>query len=293
MRVLVTGGTGLVGRDIVAHLLGDADTEVIVVSRRPPAFRAENLRWHEHDLSSFAPLPDVLFDDVDCLVHGAAHLQYGSRGDYLAAAQLNFSRTTELYAQAVAHGVRKAVYLSGFNFLSKPLQSCIDEAHAVGPVNPYALAKLWGETALFGVLRGSSTIPVALRISSPVPRRVEELHDTVLRRWISTARNGRAVVVFGRGGRRQDYVSTQDVAEAVSRVQRKDAEGVFNIGSGDPRSNAEVASLIAETYAVPVEFEGEDEQDGDTWNISIERAARIFGFVPRFSSLDAIRALMD
>ena len=225
--------------------------------------------------------------------HGAAHLQHASREDYLAAAQLNFSRTAELYAQAVAHGVRKVVYLSGLNFLRKPLQPCIDEAHAVGPANPYALAKLWGEYALFAVLRGSSTVPVALRVSSPVPRSVEELHDTVLRRWITTARSGGAVVVFGRGRRQQDYVSTQDVAAAVNRVLRTNAEGVFNIASGDPRSNAEVAALIAGKYGVPVEFEGEDEQDSDAWNISIERAARVLGFAPRLSSLDAIRALMD
>lgn len=289
----MTGGTGLVGREIVRHLRGSEDIELAVISRKPPVRQYARVNWFQHDLSSGLPVPDELFEGVECVVHGAAHLGHSGPDDYLAASRLNFSATTELYEKAVKHGVRKIVYLSGFNFLKKPLQPCIDETHEVGPATPYALGKLWGEYALFAMLKDSTTIPLALRITSPVPRSVDELHDTVLKRWIVAARSGRSLVVYGLGGRRQDYVSTKDVAMAVSNAIRGDVSGVFNIASGEPVSNIDVARLVAQKYGVRIEHQGVDTQEEDVWNVSVERARHDLGFLPSMSSLDSIRALIE
>lgn len=293
MKVIVTGGTGLVGRDIVRRLLRQGNVELVLVSRHQPPSQTGRVTWIQHDLSSGQQIPDRLFDGVDYLVHGAAHLAHASGGDYLAAARLNFSATTELYAKAINSGVRKIVYLSGLNFLRRPLNPSIDEAHPVGPDTPYAIGKIWGELALSSLLEGSKTVPVALRITSPIPRNVAELHDTVLRRWILAARAGEPLVVFGRGSRCQDYVSTQDIAEAIWGSLNGDGCGIFNIASGTPTSNAEVARLIAARYDVPVEHRGVDAQEHDVWNVSIDRARKILGYNPSMSSLDAIRALIS
>jgi len=234
-----------------------------------------------------------LFAQADCVVHGAAHLPHLKIDDYVAASRLNFSVAADIYQKSVSHGVKKVVYLSGLNFLKKPLASLIDEEHAIGPVTPYALGKLWGELALFSMLKDSATVPVALRITSPIPRRVEELHETVIKRWIAAARKGHSVVVYGQGGRRQDYVSTLDVATAVEHAIRRDVNGVFNVASGNPVSNFEVASVIASMYGVGVEFHGVDNEENDVWNVSIERSHRVLGFSPSRTSLDSIREMIE
>lgn len=293
MRVLVTGGTGLIGRAVVDHLKACEGISLQVVSRYPPSNPSADIRWFQHDLSSDLPVPDALLKGVNCVVHGAAHLRHVGADDYVAASRLNFAATADLYRKAVDHGVEKVVYLSGLNFLKKPLAPRIDESHEVGAETPYALGKLWGELALFSMLKDAAAIPVALRITSPVPSRVEELHETMLKRWILAARAGRPLVVYGGGGRRQDYVSTRDVAVAVESAIRVNHPGVFNIATGQPVSNLDVARLIARRYGVKIEFSGVDQDEEVAWNVSVERARSDLGYIPSGSSLDTILALIE
>ncbi len=281
------------GRALVDHLKACDGISLLVVSRNPPSGVSAGISWFQHDLASGLALPDAIFADVNCVVHGAAHLRHLDADDYVASSRLNFSVTADLYKKAVDHGVGKVVYLSGLNFLKRPMAACIDESHEVGPTTPYALGKLWGELALFSMLRDTSVTPVALRITSPVPKRWEELHDTVLRRWILAARAGQPIVVYGSGGRLQDYVSMSDVAGAVESAIRLNCPGVFNIATGRPVSNLEVARFIASRYGVPIEFSGVDPEECLTWNVCVSRAGRDLGYIPSGSSLDAIRTFIE
>lgn len=288
----MTGGTGLVGRDIADLLRQEATVELTVVSRLAPTGSSVHQQWISFDLGAGEPLPLEYLDGVDILVHGAAQLRHADPADHIAAARLNFLATTEIFARAVDAGVRKIVYLSGLNFLRRPLAPLIDESHPVGPQAPYAMGKLWGELALQSAVAGTTTIPVCLRITSPVPEKAWQLHDTVLRRWIAAAHAGHPVVLFGQGGRQQDYVVTRDVARAVWLAIAGSKGGVFNIASGSTASNAEVARLIASRYDVPLEYHGVDPQEKDAWNVSIARARYALGYEPTLSSLDAIRTLI-
>ena len=249
--------------------------------------------WHQCDLCGGLPVSEDFIAEIDYVIHGATHIRHNDAADYMAASIVNFGVAADIYRKSVKHGVKKVIYLSGMNFLRKPLESLITEDHAVGPVTPYALAKLWGEISLFAMLKHSPTTPVALRITSPIPRTVEELHETVIKHWVTKARAGQSVLIFGHGSRKQDYVSTHDVAAAVESSIRCDVSGIFNIASGSPVSNLEVASTIASRYGVGVEFHGVDSEEGDVWNVSIARAQRELAYSPSQSALDCMRELVN
>ncbi len=292
MRILITGGTGLIGQALLKNLLLNDDLTLVVLSRRPSPFTHKKIIWHQVNLCDQEILLDQLLESVDCVIHGAAQLQHQNSSDFLASAYLNFSFTTLLFKKAVEYKIEKLIYLSGFNFLRKPLSSVITETHPIGPTTPYAISKYWGEIALFAVTKDSNTAAVSLRITSPLTCKAADLHDTVIKKWIVAAENKQPLIVFGQGSRLQDYVSTIDIARAIVLAVRMDANGVFNIASGSPISNIDVANLIAARYGVEIEHYGTDPEDGDIWKVSITKACEVLGYIPTWSSEDCIRKLL-
>jgi UDP-glucose 4-epimerase len=117
MRVLVTGGTGYVGRFIVEAMLREG-FEVIVAGRQPPRsdLFSEPVAFRPLDLD-----PDTdqtaLLKGIDWLVHGAfdhvAGKYRGGEGDDPARfIRLNREGSIALFEAAKAHGVRRALFLS-------------------------------------------------------------------------------------------------------------------------------------------------------------------------------------
>ncbi|WP_346895156.1 NAD(P)-dependent oxidoreductase [uncultured Roseibium sp.] len=147
MHVLLTGGTGALGRFIAAGLL-EAGHEVTFLGRtKPEDDRVGFLSW---DLSA----PDIDLPAADALVHCAlAHVpgRYrGGEGDDPAGFLLaNVDGTRKLFQAAKAAGVRHCVFLSSRAVYADNGQwEVLTEAAQLRPDTLYGQVKLAGEEAL-------------------------------------------------------------------------------------------------------------------------------------------------
>jgi predicted dehydrogenase/nucleoside-diphosphate-sugar epimerase len=113
--VLVTGGTGLLGKAI-AEELAAAGRSVRVVSRREPAAweKVAGVHYMVADLSQ--PLPPQLFDGITGVIHAAAE----TAGGWDEHQRNSLDATTNVIRAAAAAGVRAAVHVSSLAVLSKP-----------------------------------------------------------------------------------------------------------------------------------------------------------------------------
>jgi UDP-glucose 4-epimerase len=289
-RVLLTGGTGLVGPDLVARLTASG-YEVVCLSRRPPP--AAGVTWVAADLADDPDRVLASVPVVDAVVHAAA-ARAAPAGDGLAyLRRVNMTFTEALFAWAGSRRAASVVYLSGFNLLRRPLDSVITEDHPLAPVTPYAVAKHWGELALAEHAGRWGFRSVCLRVSSPLPFAYDRLHDTVLKTWIDRARGGQPLVVHGRGERAQDFVATTDVAAAVAAaLGHPAARGTYNVASGTTLTMRELAGLVAGRWPVPMRFEGVDALADERWNVAIDRARADFGYDPAHSARAAVERLL-
>ncbi|HKA08440.1 MAG TPA: NAD(P)-dependent oxidoreductase [Gemmataceae bacterium] len=291
-RVLLTGGTGLVGTDILSRLVED-NYEVISLSRRPPIAAWRQVNWIEADLAANHLQILNTLPAVDHVVHAAAAREAVTDADVAQLSTVNIAFTDALFDWAAAKRVATVVYISGFNFLRRPLAAVIDENHPVDPRTPYAASKLRGEVALAEHASQEHFRGVSLRVSSPVPQTYDLLHNTVLKTWIDQARQRGPVTVHGGGERTQDFVATMDVAAAVVlALENSAASGLYNIASGTSVSMLDLAHLIAARWRGPVVFEGTDVNEGERWNISIDKARGGVRYRPQFNSRSAIERLL-
>ena len=114
-RVLVTGGTGFLGRHVVRQLRADG-ISVRSVARRPPE-RSERLEGVEYRAVDLAHgVPDDLLEDVETVIHCAAE----TRGGRDAHQRNSVGATSALVRAAARHGVRAFVHVSSVAVQGRP-----------------------------------------------------------------------------------------------------------------------------------------------------------------------------
>lgn len=155
MKVLVTGGTGLVGRFVVAGALARG-LAVTITGRTRPSLPAGVgfIHW-----TLDAPPPPL--DGIDLLVHAAfAHVpgRYrGGEGDDPAGFQrLNVDGSAALFARAARDGVGRVVFVSSravYDGLEAPI---LTETMPIAPQSLYGRVKAEGEAALAATCGGLS-----------------------------------------------------------------------------------------------------------------------------------------
>lgn len=145
MRVLVTGGTGAVGREAVKRLVAH-DHDVTVIGRRP-GLNIEGAAYKQCDIVDFARLTEVI-EGMDTIVHLAAIPNPGlGTGEEIFLA--NDTGTFNVYRAAANAGIRRIVSASsinalGYNFGIKRFRLQyfpMDEAHPSFTTDPYSFSK--------------------------------------------------------------------------------------------------------------------------------------------------------
>ncbi|MCB8839305.1 NAD-dependent epimerase/dehydratase family protein [Aurantimonas sp. VKM B-3413] len=160
MRVLLTGGSGFVGRHLHAELTSSgADVLVLARGGAPGPGRIAG----PVDLAELTPrdLPEGL----DAIVHlAAANPERGTEeaGDIAFLRRANRDGTAALAAAAAARQVRRLVFLSTAN-VHAPAADPISETAPIAPQNLYAASKAEAEDALWRALEGSDTSACILR----------------------------------------------------------------------------------------------------------------------------------
>lgn len=293
MKVIMTGGTGLVGTDIVKMLLQNG-AQVTLWGRQQPAAGAPGLDWVEMDFMKEGLEKIEKLPEPDVLVHGAAVLRPpAGSSPFEAFRKVNMEASEQLFTHFTQKKKVLLVYISSFSFLQRPLRLPIDEEHPTAPRDLYGITKYWAEQALeyHAGLHGSRYI--TLRVSSPVPDNIDLLPDTVVAKWIAQAKSRKPLTILGTGNRTQNFVATSDIARAlVQTIEKQGVNGVFNIASATQLSMRDLARIICDRFGVETVSAGTDPNEEERWEIAIEKAKNTFHYDPEYTSAAAIHRLL-
>src|SRR5215216_5987461 len=165
MRVVVTGGSGLAGRAVVADLM-EHGFDVMDVDLVPSEGPAPFLRA---DLGDLGQVYGCL-RDAEAVVHFAA-IPRPTFDVPEVVFRTNVMSTFNVLEAASTLGINRVVYASsvsvlGFPFFVRPFAPDyvpVDEAHPLLPQDPYALSKQIGEELADGFARCGRLTVVSLR----------------------------------------------------------------------------------------------------------------------------------
>ena len=311
MRVLVTGGAGYIGSH-TARALAASGHEPVVLDNLSAGHRWA-VKWGpfiEADLANRDLLPRILKEQqVEAVMHFAASLLVNeSVREPRKYFWNNVVNTLHLLDAMLEAGVTRIIFSSSAATYGDPEKIPMPEEHRQRPVNPYGETKLMMERALEWYGRAYGLKWIALRYFNAAGADPEgglgEEHDpeTHLIPLIVLAALGRRpyVEIYGTdyptpdGTAIRDYIHVSDLAEAHVRALEHLARGgesrALNLGTGQGHSVREVISAVGKVSPHPVPVREGPRREGDPPALVADpsQAARILGWKPQQSGLDAI-----
>jgi UDP-glucose 4-epimerase len=257
MPVLVTGGAGFIGSNLVDELMAQ-NMEVRVVDDLSEGKMGNLERWKNHKNFQFIKgsildyeLLKRACDRVTCVFHLAAdsRIQTGIT-DPRHSIQTNVVGTANVAEAARQAGVSRIVYSASSSAYGRtPMpDDGFNESCKTDCLNPYSMSKKAGEDVMdvYNRLYGLST--VSLRYFNVYgPRHQEDgRYATVIAIFRRQQRLGQKMTVVGDGEQRRDFTFVGDIVRAnMLSMMNRDVTGVFNIGTGENYSINQLAAVVS------------------------------------------------
>ena len=303
--ILVTGGAGFIGSELVSQL-ADRNAKVVIVDslvngRREnldslPAHRISLVVADVRDRERMAGVTrgiDVIFH-LACL--GVRHSIHSPHDNH----EVNATATLKLLSVARASGVRRFVYVSSSEVYGTAQWVPMTEEHPTFPMTVYGASKLAGESYTRAFHRTYGYPTVVVRPFNTYGPRCHHEGDSgeVIPRFLLRCMAGRPMMVFGDGTQTRDFTYVSDTARGILMAGLVgDAVGqTINLGSGREISinglTHEVAAATGRPGAAVIH---DAARPGDVLRLcaDIEKARRLLGFEPEVTlrkGLNRLRA---
>lgn len=288
MKVLVTGGAGFIGSNIVRLLLAEGHG-VNVLDNLSSGYEANlhlftGIRFVRGDVRD----PEAVckgMDGAEVVFHLAASVgNKRSIDNPVEDSEVNVLGTLKVLEEARRCGVRKVVFSSSAGIFGELKTLPIKEDHPVEPDSPYGASKLCAEKMCLAYAKLYGLEVACLRYFNVYgPNQRYDAYGNVIPIFANNILQGIPLTIFGDGEQTRDFVSVHDVARAnIDAAMTAKATGVFNLGSGTRVSINRLAEMVADAAWVELDKRHAPPRKGDVRDslADISWAQRTFGFAP-------------
>ena len=248
MKILVTGGAGFIGSNLVKRLVEDGH-EVVVLDN---LLRGNKI---DHDI-----FKKVIFLNND--IRDQEAVEKASKGcevifhlaailgvDIVADAPVETMDVETIGMRnvvnaALNNGVRKILYASTSGIYGhSAMEKSVDEEIMVDPRTSYAMAKRYNEIYLSALNEEKGIQSIALRFFNVYGHNQD--NRMVIPRFFEQALKGEPITVFSKGLQTRDFTYIDDTVESCVRLMHKDVKfEIFNIANENELSVLDLAKRI-------------------------------------------------
>ena len=260
---LVTGGCGFIGSHMVDKLI-EQNHKVIVLDDLSGGF-IKNIKKHINNKNFLFIKKNINtikngkeFADVDYVFH------FAGKGDIVPSIEKpheyftqNVSATLKLLSLLNPKRIKKFVYAASSSCYGLA-KTPTNENHKIDPLYPYALTKYQGEELVLHWCKVYNLKVNSIRIFNAYGPRVKTTgaYGAVFGVFFKQILENKPLTIVGDGSQRRDFLYVLDLVDAFYSVAMKknNIGEIYNLGSGNPKSINQLASLIGAKKKVYLPF---------------------------------------
>ncbi len=306
--VLITGGSGFLGINLVRHLLARGMTRIVVLDVVDFTYAdvRDRITFIRGDIRDGGDVEKAM-QGAGFVVHTAAALPLYREEDIFST---EVEGTKTLLAAAEKAAVERFVHISSTAVYGIPDRHPLYEDDPLDGVGPYGKAKIMAEEACLAYRAKGMVVPILRPKSFVGPERLGVF--ALLYDW---AKDGRNFPLLGSGSNRYQLLDVEDLCEAIYRCLTLDAAAVndtFNIGARVfasmredyqavldeagfgrrivplPARPAIAVLRLLEFFKLSPLYRWVYETASRDSVVAIDKAERQLGFTPRYSNREAL-----
>jgi UDP-glucose 4-epimerase len=296
VNILVTGGAGFIGSQIVDDLLQEGHNVHILdnLSTGHMAYVNPRAVFHQGDLLNLGLAEVFAAARPEVVIHHAAQIDVQtSLANPFLDAKINILGTIALLEQSREHGVRKVIYASSAAVYGTPQYLSVDESHPVRPLSFYGISKHTPEHYIesFALLYGMDY--TILRYANVYGVRQDPKGEGgVVAIFVDKLLEGKQPIIYGNGEQTRDFIYVQDIVSANRAALNKGSRGIYNISCNEQTSVNDLLKEMCSISGSSFNPAYEAARTGDIVHSRLDNRAALnaLGWSPMFTLRDGLRA---
>lgn len=296
MKILVTGGAGFIGRNLVEFLLfhhtvlvyddlsssSKSDVESLVKKG------AKFLQGDILDVNTLCKFSE----GVDVVIHLAAISDVNESMIHPEITKkINVDGTKNVLQCCIKNKIKKIIFASSAAVYGD-CYNTITEKTPTNPLSPYGQSKLDAEETIVKTCKENKIDYIIFRMFNVYGKGQNKQYAGVIAKFLDNITQNKPLVIYGDGKQTRDFVSICDIIDAFGCAMQSDKNNTYNIASGISLSINELAKIMSDVFG-KVEVKYFDKQKGDIKNsvVDVTLAKEELGFSAKKSLREELARL--
>jgi UDP-glucose 4-epimerase len=320
-KIILTGGTGFIGSHLAKRLMTYKPKSITIISNTANANskntfckesnKAIPLTFYTTDIRNKENISNIFREQrADTCIHLAAKISVAdSIKNPQETMDINVNGTLNVLEACHNSGVHNLIFASSAAVYGDATELPISENQVLKPLSPYGSSKMLAEQHVSSYVRLSKIQnAISLRIFNVYgPGQTGE--SDVITKFAKRLSNGMPPIIYGNGMHTRDFISVDDVVEAIllsirtmeqsgnNAKAKFNSSEVFNVGTGKPTSIGELAQKIIDTSGLdlhPIYEEGSADNGIILHSYAdMTKAKAILHFVPKKTIDTGLREMIE
>ncbi|MFV3012781.1 GDP-mannose 4,6-dehydratase [Clostridium botulinum] len=299
MKVLVSGGAGFIGSNLVDKLINLGHNVCIIDNLSTGNINNVNKKAQLYINDILDPNVSKIFEKekFDIVYHLAAQIDVQkSITNPIFDSNVNVCGSINIINNCVNYNVKKIVYSSSAAVYGHPQYLPIDEAHGIRPISYYGLSKYTAEEYIRVFSNLNNLDFTILRYANVYGIRQDPKGEGgVISIFMNSLFKEQPLYIFGDGSALRDYIFVEDIVDANIAALSGGGKERFNIGTGVYTSVKELAENMIDIIGLKCNIEYAPARKGDIANsyFNISKAKNKLNWIPKFSLKDGLKKTIE